>query len=164
MKTYKEWAACHRHLDVYLKPGDEIDREMVGYFKKHAWTRTKKSDYIQFRKSMGHYRNVMRKNRNVHDTIKQKDGRWFYAGLCYPGEAIPAVHHIFVRETIRKPDFGMTFYKNIHLPAEYAKHRGHWFSVLSGKIDGIIRPGIMIHILDKNGRELASKKTITRSG
>ena len=41
MKTYKEWAACYRHLDVYLKPGDEIDSEMVNYFKKHALPDTK---------------------------------------------------------------------------------------------------------------------------
>ena len=164
MKTYKEWAACYRHLDVYLKPGDEIDREMVGYFKKNALPGTRKSGFIQFREPVENFMNVKQKIRTTHATILQKFGRWIYAGLCFPGKTEPASHHIFVSETFRKPDFGMTFYKNIHFPITYVKHRDHWHSTLSGKIDGIVRSGLIIHILDKKGRELSSEKTIPWDG
>ena len=164
MKTYKEWAACYRHLDVYLNPGDEIDREMVGYFKKNALPGTRKSGFIQFREPVENFMNVKQKIRTTHATILQKFGRWIYAGLCFPGKTEPASHHIFVSETFRKPDFGMTFYKNIHFPITYVMHQNHWYSTLSGKIDGIVRSGLIIHILDKKGRELSSEKTIPWDG
>ena len=91
---------------------------------------------------------------------KQEDERWIYVGLCYSGETTPAVHHIFVYETFRNPDFGMTMYKSIHRPVEYMKHQDHWYSAILGRIDGKIQSGIMVHIVDKNGRELSSEKTI----
>ena len=164
MKTYKEWAACYRHLDVYLKPGDEIDREMVNYFNKNALPGTRESGFIQFREPVENFMNAKQKFRTIHATIQQKDGQWIYAGLCFPGKKEPASHHIFVSETFRKTDFGMTFYKNISFPITYVKHRDHWYSTLSGKIDGIVRSSVIIHILDKNGRELSSEKTIPWDG
>ena len=159
MKTYKEWATCYRHLDIYLKPGDEIDRDMVEYFRNQALNRTKRSDFIQFREPYEHYRNADGKFHNVYVTIRQKEGRWFYAGLCFAGKTEPAVHHIFVRETFRRTDFGMTFYKSLNLPLEYVKNQDNWYSVISGKIDGHVRAGLMIHIIDKNGRELSVETT-----
>ena len=164
MKTYKEWAACYRHLDVYLKPRDEIDHDMIDYFKEHALKRSKKSDCIQFREPYEHYRNADGKIHNVYVTIRQEEGRWFYAGLCFVGKTEPAVHHIFVRETFRRTDFGMTFYKAVDLPFEYVKNQGRWYSVVSGKIDGLVRVGVMIHIVDQNGLELSSEMTVAHNG
>lgn len=159
VKTFHEWAEKHCHIDSYLKPGDVIDQGFFDYFRYDMPPRTLEPDLIQHGKLQEFFRNANRSFCGIYATIEKTNGIWHFIGLCFPGERKPALHHIFMRQSFHKSDFNMTFFKNIYTPHEYVRKNGYWYGVTSGRIEGPLRAGIMIHIVDRAGQELSVEKT-----
>jgi hypothetical protein len=163
MKTFQQWAAGNRHLDTFLKIGDEVDEEMADYFLNTLLPRTMKPDLIQLGEPYDHHRNANRQTCGTYATLKRVDGKWIYAGLCFAGESEPAKHHIFVRQTGEKSDSEMTFFTNIHTQMKYVCHQQQWHGMASDRSDGPLKAGLIIHIVDNTGKQISEEITIRES-
>ncbi len=159
MKTFQQWVETNKHLDSFLAPGDEVDSEMVDYFRDTLPPRTMKSDLIQLGEPHDHFRDKNRKQHGIYATLKRIGGKWIYAGLCFAGESEPAKHHIFVRQTGKKPDFAMAFFINIHTQMKYVCHQKQWHGMASDRPDGPLKTGLVIHIVDNTGKQITEEIT-----
>ena len=159
MKMYQEWTAGNRHLNTFLKIGDEVDEEMADYFRDTLPPRTMKPDLIQLGEPYDHYRDENRKLHGIYATLKRVDGKLSYVGLCFAEESTPAKHHIFVRQTGENPDFEMVFFINIHTKMKYVRYQKQWHGMASGRPDGPLKAGLVIHIMDNAGRQISEEIT-----
>lgn len=159
MKTFQQWTETNKHLDTFLVPGDEVDDEMVDYFRDTLPPCIMKPDLIQLGEPYDHFRDENRKQRGIYATLKKAEGKWIYVGLCFAGESEPAKHHIFVRQTGENPDFEMAFYTNIHTQMKYVRHQKQWHGMASDRPDGPLKAGLVIHIVDNTGKQITEEIT-----
>ena len=78
MKTLEEWSG---NLYDYLAIGDEVDEEMVEYFRDILPPTTYRSNLIQCGEPYSHVR-----GRATYTTFINDDGKWYYTGHCHAGE------------------------------------------------------------------------------
>ncbi len=162
MKTYQEWVQGNLHLDNFLTSGDEVDEAMVNYFRNSCQLRTIKYDLIQLGKPYEHYRNEKRKIQGAYATLKLTAGKWFYAGVCFKGESIPARQNIFVILESQNSDMGFRYYRNVCNPDIWylTDRSGQWSSLcMDGNPDGPLRAGIRIHIMNELHLEISQETT-----
>ena len=79
MKTYKGWLESRtKTIDEYLNIGDEVDEEMVDYFRDILPPKTYRSDILQVGEPYDHIN-----GRAIYLTFKKEDSRWIYKGNCF---------------------------------------------------------------------------------
>ncbi|WP_288593811.1 hypothetical protein [uncultured Victivallis sp.] len=162
MKTFRNWTATAMSLTSFLKPGDEVDQEMADYFINAVPPKTMTTDLIQLGEPHDHFRDQDRKYRPVFATLKRQGGKWFYAGICFSGQSEPARHHLFVTQESEVPDFGFKYYRSLCSPKlQYLQDRfGYWHGLDStGKPDGPLKAGIVVHICNAGGTRISEETT-----
>ena len=162
MKTFRNWTATAMSLTSFLKPGDEVDQEMADYFINAVPPKTITTDLIQLGEPYDHFRDQARKYRPVFATLKRQRGKWFYAGICFFGQSEPARHHLFVTQESEVPDFGFKYYRSLCSPKlQYLRDRfGYWYGLDStGKPDGPLKAGIVVHICNAGGTRISEETT-----
>lgn len=167
MKTFQQWTETNKHLDSFLIPGDEVDSEMVDYFRDTLPPRTMKSDLIQLGEPYEHFRDENRKLRGIYATLKRIGGKWIYAGLCFAGENTPAIHHLFVTQKSLNADMGFKYFQNVCNPNLWylTDRMRQWHGLHSdGNPDGPLRAGLCIHLLNELNQEISQEFTTEREG
>ena len=162
MKTFRNWTATAMSLTSFLKPGDEVDQEMADYFINAVPPKTMTTDLIQLGEPYDHFRDQARKYRPVFATLKRQGEKWFYAGICFSGQSEPARHHLFVTQESEVPDFGFKYYRSLCSPKlQYLRDRfGYWYGLDStGKPDGPLKAGIVVHICHADGTRISEETT-----
>ena len=162
MKTFRNWTATAMSLTSFLKPGDEVDQEMADYFINAVPPKTMTTDLIQPGEPYDHFRDQARKYRPVFATLKRQGEKWFYAGICFSGQSEPARHHLFVTQESEVPDFGFKYYRSLCSPKlQYLRDRfGYWYGLDStGKPNGPLKAGIVVHICDAGGTQISEETT-----
>ena len=162
MKTFRNWTATAMSLTSFLKPGDEVDQEMADYFINAVPPKTMTTDLIQLGEPYDHFRDQARKYRPVFATLKRQGEKWFYAGICFSGQSEPARHHLFVTQESEVPDFGFKYYRSLCSPKlQYLRDRfGYWYGLDStGKPDGPLKAGIVVHICNAGGTRISEENT-----
>lgn len=94
MKTYAQWNGSGLDLSKFLQVGDEVDEMMVEYFRDVLPPATHRSNLIQIGEP---YSSV--DDRETFSTIRQENGRWYYAGHCHRGDSIeprPVNERLFI--------------------------------------------------------------------
>jgi hypothetical protein len=94
MKTYAQWNGSGLDLSKFLQVGDEVDEMMVEYFRDVLPPATHRSTLIQIGEP---YSSV--DDRETFSTIRQENGRWYYAGHCHRGDSIeprPVNERLFI--------------------------------------------------------------------
>ena len=162
MKTFRNWTATAMSLTSFLKPGDEVDQEMADYFINAVPPKTMTTDLIQLGEPHDHFRDQDRKYRPVFATLKRQGEKWFYVGICFSGQSEPARHHLFVTLESEVPDFGFKYYRSLCSPKlQYLRDRfGYWYGLDStGKPDGPLKAGIVVHICNAGGARISKETT-----
>ena len=157
MKTFAEWIASHKALASFLVIGDEVDNGFVEYFKNSSLPDNDSKLLIQQSEAADLCRNQEQKYLPTYATLKQENGKGFYAGNCYQGEKTPAIHHIFMTFAAEIPSFGYKYYRNCDSPALWYLRdaRNHWHIADSnGVAQGPLKNELVLHILDTSGKEI----------
>ena len=84
------------------------------------------------------------------------------AGICFSGQSEPARHHLFVTQESEVPDFGFKYYRSLCSPKlQYLRDRfGYWYGLDStGKPDGPLKAGIVVHICNAGGTRISEETT-----
>lgn len=162
MKTFQQWTETNKHLDTFLAPGDEVDLEMVDYFRDTLPPRAMKSDLIQLGEPYEHFRDENRKLRGIYATLKRIGDKWIYTGLCFAGENTPAIHHLFVTQKSLNADMGFKYFQNVCNPNLWylTDRTGQWHGLHSdGNLAGPLRAGFRIHFLNEHNQEISQEIT-----
>ena len=162
MKTFRNWTATAMSLTSFLKPGDEVDQEVADYFINAVPPKTMTTDLIQLGEPHDHFRDQNRKYRPVFATLKRQGEKWFYAGICFSGQSELACPHLFVTLESEVPDFGFKYYRSLCSPKlQYLQDRfGYWYGLDStGKPDGPLKAGIVVHICNAGGTRISEENT-----
>ncbi len=89
MKTLKGWHESEaRCLEDYLQVGDEVDVDMVNYFRDILPPRSDLSNYLQVGEPYSVAMANDRKCYSTWTTFKCEDGKWYYKGHCFVGETV----------------------------------------------------------------------------
>lgn len=76
MKTYLKWIMSNKMFSDYVKPGNEVDIEIVGHFRDSVPPVTLRDNVIQCGEPYSHDENGA-----LYRTFKKVHNKWFYAGL-----------------------------------------------------------------------------------
>lgn len=79
MKTYKGWGnSTAKTIYEYLAVGDEVDEEMIDYFRDILPPATISTFILQVGEASDHI-----DGRATFMTFKKENGKWIYKGDCF---------------------------------------------------------------------------------
>ena len=95
MKTLKEWDESGKSLTDYLKPGDEVDKEMVDYFMDLLPPHRMSAGYLQVGEPYDHIKvediHGEVSIKGIYATFHKEAGKWIYKGHCVSGTTMHRV-------------------------------------------------------------------------
>lgn len=79
MKTYKGWLNSKaKTIDEYLTIGDEVDEEMINYFRDILPPATDNFTILQVGEPSNHIN-----GQAIYMTFKREKGKWIFKGDCF---------------------------------------------------------------------------------
>lgn len=83
MKTYKGWHESNaKTIDEYLIIGDEVDEEMIDYFRDILPPKTSNMFMLQVGEPCDHVN-----GKATYITFVKQNSKWIYRGECFKGES-----------------------------------------------------------------------------
>lgn len=87
MKTFREWMGKKINFREYAKPGDEVDADIVNYFKNTMPPKVSSYGYMQAGEPISSGYDKKGKRHDTYMTFEKESGTWIYRGCCFQGES-----------------------------------------------------------------------------
>lgn len=84
MKSYKEWINSEtKTIDEYLNVGDEVDEEMIDYFRDILPPATCNFKMLQVGEPSNHVN-----GQAIYMTFEKEGDKWIFKGDCFKGGGV----------------------------------------------------------------------------